>query len=423
MKISELIRLALLNVIRRWRSTVLTIIGVVIGTTCIVLMFSIGLTNSAGIDSTIHDKKLTVIEVTQREVQNAKALDSNAIDAIGQIEHVTGVLPVRFMQVYAETGRYSGNLQITAVPLDKLSYIVKLKKGCYPNPDSAMPEIIMGKAAAKHFLRKGSTDPSTGYEGPDLDWLGLDIDFYPGGEWVKEDLSITGPKHYRARVVGIVDGGDEPSNDIYMCEELLDTIICRNYALADSVGILKNNYDKAFLFVDSADHVKAVIAAVEEYGFDTVSDVESIEQLKAQQKQQQSQLGAIGLITLIVSAIGIANTMIAGILERRSDIGVMKVVGMPITKIRLLFLIESAIIGLVGGLAGILLSHIIAYLISTAADSIGFLGMQFSSGTKLAMPLWLDAGAAAVAVAVGVISGVLPAVKAANMAPMDVLRR
>jgi len=309
------------------------------------------------------------------------------------------------------------------VPIDKLSYIVKLKKGYFPNPDSAMPEIIMGKGAAKYFIRKGTEAVPDNYKGPDLDWLGLNVDFYPGGEWVKEDTSITGPKHYRARVSGIIDGGDKQSEDIYMSEELLDTIVRRNYALADQIGILKNDYTKVFVFADSVEQVGAVIETIQDYGFDTVSGIKRIDQLKAQQRQQQSQLGAIGFITLIVSAIGIANTMIAGILERRSDIGVMKVVGMQIGKIRMLFVAESAIIGFTGGAAGILLSHIISYLISTATKCTVFLGMEFASGVKLMMPFWLDLAAIAVAIAVGMVSGLLPADRAARMTPMDALRR
>lgn len=90
--------------------------------------------------------------------------------------------------------------------------------------------------------------------------------------------------------------------------------------------------------------------------------------MQEEQGRQQGQLFAIGLISLFVSAIGIANTMYASILERRRDIGIMKVVGMKIRKIRQLFLTESAMIGLLGGLVGLGISYIVVLAINTGTE-------------------------------------------------------
>jgi len=88
MRPSEIIRLATLYVVRRWQRTLLTVIGVVIGTACIVLMFSIGLTNANGIDTMMGDESLTVIEVNPRQLVNSRELNASAIEALEQIEHV-----------------------------------------------------------------------------------------------------------------------------------------------------------------------------------------------------------------------------------------------------------------------------------------------------------------------------------------------
>src|SRR5699024_8982676 len=161
---------------------------------------------------------------------------------------------------------------------------------------------------------------------------------------------------------------------------------------------------------------------LQRYGFEANSDTEWIDEMQSQQRAQQGQLAAIGYISLIVSAIGIANTMMTGVLERSRAIGVMKVVGVAIRKIRVIFLVEAAMIGLMGGLAGVILSHLFGYILSTNRGETMFLGMHFYAGMKLIIPFWLNLGAIAVAVIVGVIAGIFPAAKATNMSPLEAIR-
>lgn len=111
-----------------------------------------------------------------------------------------------------------------------------------------------------------------------------------------------------------------------------------------------------------------------------------------------------------------------GILERKKKIGVMKVIGVTINRIRTLFLIESALIGMIGGLAGVLISHIFGYILVTGGEETNFLGMYFSAGTKLSMPLWLDLGAISIAVVVGVVAGLFHARRATKMSPIEAIK-
>ena len=123
-----------------------------------------------------------------------------------------------------------------------------------------------------------------------------------------------------------------------------------------------------------------------------------------------------------MSAIGIANTMMAGVLERRREIGVMKVVGVSIRKIRGIFLVEAAMIGLLGGLTGVLLSHVFAYYLSIGGEETVFLGMHFSAGMNMIIPLWLDMVAVGVATVVGVGAGIFPAIRATKMSSLEAIR-
>ena len=128
-------------------------------------------------------------------------------------------------------------------------------------------------------------------------------------------------------------------------------------------------------------------------------------------------LVGLASISLLVGAIGIANTMYTAVLERRGEIGVMKAIGARNSQILTIFLIESSFIGLIGGIIGVLLGVGIGL---AAQQVIGiFLGPGFF---KVFLPWWLLVGAAAFALLIGTLSGILPAKQAADMRPVDALR-
>lgn len=114
--------------------------------------------------------------------------------------------------------------------------------------------------------------------------------------------------------------------------------------------------------------------------------------------------------------------MYASILEQRRDIGIMKVLGMKIRKIRLLFLAESAIIGLIGGLIGIAVSFIAAFIISLGGENTSFLGIYFTTGMSVQIPAWLVFMAFGIAAGVGILSGIYPAYKATKTSPLEAMR-
>lgn len=119
-------------------------------------------------------------------------------------------------------------------------------------------------------------------------------------------------------------------------------------------------------------------------------------------------LGGIGAISLLVGAIGVANTMFMSVLERTKEIGILKALGMTSGDITVLFLIESALIGLIGGVLGVLLSFV-ASLVMTMA------------GIPSAITLELAAAAVVFSALVGVASGVAPARNAAALEPIAAL--
>jgi putative ABC transport system permease protein len=128
----------------------------------------------------------------------------------------------------------------------------------------------------------------------------------------------------------------------------------------------------------------------------------------------------IGLasISLIVGAVGIANTMYTAVLERTREIGIMKSVGAKNSDILKIFLIESALVGLAGGIIGLLIGMGIGKLIELVLTQL--LGSGFFTAY---FPWYLTMGSLAFAVIIGTISGILPAKQAASLSPVEALRQ
>ena len=126
----------------------------------------------------------------------------------------------------------------------------------------------------------------------------------------------------------------------------------------------------------------------------------------------------IALVSLVVGAVGIMNTMYTSVLERTRQIGVMKAIGASDDAIMSLFLIESGIIGIVGGVLGITLGLLMSYLIGVLVETFG--------GVILFSLASVDYSALFVIIiitfATGVLSGILPARQASRLEPAEALR-
>lgn len=136
-------------------------------------------------------------------------------------------------------------------------------------------------------------------------------------------------------------------------------------------------------------------------------------------------LGAIAAISLIVGAVGIANTMFTAVLEKTKEIGIMKAIGTKNIDILLIFLFNSGLIGLVGGIGGIVLGVFSSAMISSLGGiqlgGGGGRGM-FGIGSGLFIDVRILIAAIVISVAIGMIAGVIPAYRASKLNPVDALR-
>ncbi len=125
----------------------------------------------------------------------------------------------------------------------------------------------------------------------------------------------------------------------------------------------------------------------------------------------------IACISLIVGGIGIANSMYTSVLERTKEIGTMKAIGARNSDILLIFLIESGLLGLVGGILGVILGMGVSKLIEVIVVQI--LG---SNMLKITFNVWLVFGSLMFSFIIGILSGLLPARQASKLNPVDALR-
>ncbi len=135
-----------------------------------------------------------------------------------------------------------------------------------------------------------------------------------------------------------------------------------------------------------------------------------LEQSRRTQRLFSIVMGAIAGISLLVGGIGIANIMLATVFERTREIGIRRAVGATRHDIRRLFLIESYTISVLGGMAGIVVGIAIAKLVAASA------------GWPTVVTLWSVLLSSGVAIAVGLASGLYPALRAADLNPIDALR-
>jgi putative ABC transport system permease protein len=128
-------------------------------------------------------------------------------------------------------------------------------------------------------------------------------------------------------------------------------------------------------------------------------------------------LVGIGAISVLVGGIGIANTMYTSVLERQKEIGTMKAIGAKNSDILMIFVIESGVLGLIGGAIGIIIGIIIAKSIEYFV--LVYLG---SNMLRASMSPWIIFGCLAFSFIVGLVSGVLPSYQASKLKPVDALR-
>jgi putative ABC transport system permease protein len=222
------------------------------------------------------------------------------------------------------------------------------------------------------------------------------------------------------KIVGILGKTGDPYNDagIYVPKETLREVLNIKNEETEIIAKTQTGFNPA----DVADAITRKLRQER----DEKKDQETFEVQTSEQLLNtftnifgivQAVLVGIAAISLIVGGIGIMNTMYTSVLERTKEIGTMKAVGAKNSDILQIFLFESGLLGLVGGTIGILLGIGLGKSVEYIATSA--LGTNLLRAS-ISLPLIL--GALGFSFLIGTLSGILPAMQAAKLKPVDALR-
>jgi len=167
--------------------------------------------------------------------------------------------------------------------------------------------------------------------------------------------------------------------------------------------------------------IQAVEDAIKKMGFNTFSMLDATRSLRRFFTILDLFLGIFGSLALAVASIGIVNTLVMAILERRREIGIMKAIGASDGDVKSLFFAEAGVMGAFGGALGVALGWTIGRIIN-AGTNIYLRRQDLSPEQIWFVPWWLVGGAILFAIVVSLVSGLYPAARAARLDPVQALR-
>lgn len=429
----DLILMGIKNLWRRKLRTSLTIIGVVIGTSAIIVMLSLGFGLTEFFQEQISQwGSLTTINVHKKWVdpmqggQKEVDLDNKAIETMKLIPNVEAVSPM--LETYGAiiNGRYISQIPIRGMDSDAMeAFGFEVAEGRLLNNNDEMG-VLFGSSVTNSFWDPNSRgvwrEPKINLM-RDRMTITLDQSYgysYPGQADVKY-------KEYKIKSIGVLTEGDwETSYGIYMPIKDVQKMISEKEkaeGIRPQPGSSSSEYNRIDVKVNDINNVAAIQDYIKEMGFEAYSLNDQLEMMKDQATMIQAVLGGIGGVSLLVAAIGITNTMIMSIYERTREIGVMKVIGASLKDIRDLFLLESAIIGLSGGIFGVGFSYLLSFLINKFGAQAFGESMGMYGATKISViPIWLVFIAMGFSILIGILSGYFPARRAMKLSALDAIR-
>lgn len=187
-------------------------------------------------------------------------------------------------------------------------------------------------------------------------------------------------------------------------------------------GSTPSQYAQVMAHVVRINDVPRAEQQIKKLGFQTHSFLDRLAQVRKSFLFMEVLLASVGTVALIVAGLGIANTLLMTIMERSQEIGLYKAIGASDGDVRMLFLTEAGVLGLVGGLAGLVLAWVVAMILQWGINIYASHEGIPEPGSVFRFPFWLLASSVLFAVAVSVLSGLYPASRAARQDPIRALR-
>jgi len=411
--LQSLLSMAFFNIKQRKLRSFLTLLGIVIGVAAVVATVSLGTTMEERIIGQLNKFMADIISVVPGKLRivagptqaSGKALqlteaDEKEIAKVSGVKDVTGVITASQTVTFGdETGKLTvEGVESTKVMEEVQINLIGMEEGRFIS-DSDKYSAVIGNGVAHDIFSKE---------------VGL-----------KKSLIINGVEF---KVVGVLNkaGGILQSID----SEIYIPIKSARELFGDQYDTDEFSSLTAKVLPDyDAGKVADAIEETLRKRHDQTADTQTFTVISAKFFQEQISsilttlttfLGALGGISLIVGGIGIMNIMYVSVTERTREIGVMKAIGATNKTILLLFLIESAIFGLLGGIIGDVLGFGLGYGLNFAFQNFGPPRQEGEAGIIINPEVLLFG--AAFGVVVGMIAGFFPARKASKLQPVEALR-
>lgn len=395
---SDLLRLSTRMFKTRPLRTSLTILGVGVGIAAIVFLVSLGY----GMQKLLLEQITTSESLLSIDVHPAESgllkLTPRQLDDISKMAHVKEVSPVANASSQVSYGQFTGDALANVIQPSylRLSGLEALAGRLFIDSDRG--GIVVSSTMLKLFNLKvadavGKTVTTNTYiasPSPDGE------DAPPVITEVQHDFTIVGVVENEVSSFYFVDARDLPELSVA-------------------------EYAQAKVRVESMDYIDEVKNAVQDMGFGVFALSDTIAEANKIFRAVQVILALFGVVALLVAAIGMFNTVTITLLERTQEIGIMKAIGAANKDIFIMFITESALMGFLGGLSGVLLGilggELFNGLLNLLASRLG--GKSLS---LFVYPLWFIGGVILFSTVVGFLTGVLPARRAAKINTLLALR-
>jgi ABC-type antimicrobial peptide transport system permease subunit len=476
-KIPDLTELALRNLRESLLRNSLTTVGISVGVASLVAMLSLGiglqqlfsrrLAKSGLFDTvlvTSHRDMRTMGRERDDDRSGANPGESRVLDEAARVEleHLPNVL-----EAYPDI-RFSAELRYDDKPhLAMISALPESAKsndafdgmqGSFFSSDTA-PEVIVQKVFAEELLdktpRRGSEEPNVADLAKPL--LGKDLTIHYAQRSVSpnqpsppsadaanadsksgsssNDSSLAGAaysvvsREQKVKIVGVADLDPESMRGptrarVFLPLKLAESLHVMQLTDLREISRAASDqpvYASVSVRVKNPGQIQLVEDAIKKMGFGTFSILDASRGLQQVFRVLYAFLGIFGSLALIVSSIGIVNTLVMAILERRREIGIMKAIGASDGDVKKLFFAEAGAMGILGGIVGVVLGWAIGQLINFGTN-LWLKSQSVPPEHFWAVPWWLVALAIGFSFLVSLISGLYPAGRAARLDPVQALR-
>jgi len=414
MKFNDVLRLSLNSLMHRKLRSWLTVLGIVIGVAAVVALVSIGEGMQASVTQQLGSLGANLITVSPGRMrafggfaqqEGARQTSGNLTESnLRVIKTTPGVLYVDgIISGRAEVSYTGQTVSVSIQGVDtsvwRFMETTGLESGRYLSQGDTYVAVIGNRIANDVFKQ-----PIT----------------------LNRQITIGGQNF---RVVGILESvgfiGQEDSS-IFVPRDVARTILT-DLSSNQLSSIIVQASDSSIVQDVTAEIEKRLMITrhVTEQNMDfTVTSTQAIQETVSSITQTITLfLGGIAGISLLVGGIGVANTMFMSVMERTRLIGVLKALGTTNFEVIKLFLTESAIMGLVGGLVGVFVGFLLSGIISQfGLTMMGIGGGRGMGGMTTVVTPQLALFAIGFSVFIGVVSGLLPARRAAGLQPVEALR-